>query len=118
MLKITYIESTPSLITGGIWSSVLPKHIFKDIPVEEHDASDAVRKNPIGFGPFKIESIVPGESVVYVKNEDYWRGEPKLDKVILKVINPSVVIQSLEKGEVDYSIDFPTDQFQMLILPT
>lgn len=116
-LEITYIEATPSLITGGIWTSVLPKHIFKDIPILEQPESDAVRVNPVGFGPFKVDSIVPGESVVYVKNEDYWRGEPKLDKVILKVVNPTVVTQALEKGEVDAVSDFPTDQFPDVDIP-
>jgi peptide/nickel transport system substrate-binding protein len=74
-------------------------------------SSDAVRKNPIGFGPFKVESIVPGESVVYSKNEDYWRGEPKLDEVVLKVINPNVVVQALETGEVDTVDSFPVNQY-------
>ena len=37
---------------------------------------------------------------MYTKNEDYWRGAPKLDKVTLKVINPNVVVQALEKGKL------------------
>lgn len=110
-LKITYIEATPSLITGGIWTYPLAKHIFGDMPVKDISSSPEVRENPIGFGPFKVESIVPGESVTYTKNEDYWRGAPKLDKVTLKVINPNVVVQSLKKGEVDTVDKFPVDQF-------
>ncbi|MDR1862908.1 MAG: ABC transporter substrate-binding protein [Treponema sp.] len=39
-------------------------------------------KNPIGTGPFKIESYTPQQSLVLVKNPGYWRGDiPKLDKV-------------------------------------
>lgn len=110
-LRITYIEATPSLVTGGIWAYPMAKHIFKDIPVAEMSASAAVRQNPIGFGPYKVESIVPGESVVYVKNPDYWRGEPKLDKVVLRVINPSNVVQEIRTGGVDVVGSFPVDQF-------
>lgn len=110
-LKISYIEATPSLITGGIWTYPLAKHIFGDMPVKDISSSPEVRENPIGFGPFKVESIVPGESVTFTKNEDYWRGAPKLDKVTLKVINPNVVVQSLKKGEVDTVSSFPVDQF-------
>jgi len=110
-LEITYIESTPSLLSGGIWTYALPKHIFGDIPVEDMEASDAVRKNPIGFGPYKVDTIVPGESVTYTKNEDYWRGEPALDKVTLKVISSSTVAQALATGEVDLINDFPADQY-------
>jgi peptide/nickel transport system substrate-binding protein len=39
-------------------------------------------KNPIGIGPFKIESYAPQQSLVLVKNPGYWRADlPKLDKV-------------------------------------
>lgn len=110
-LKITYIESNPSLVTGGIWNYPLAKHIFADIPVAEMAASPQVRSNPIGFGPFKVESIVPGESVVFVRNDDYWRGKPGLDKVILKVINPANVVQELKSGGVDLVDSFPISQF-------
>ncbi|WP_062109338.1 oligopeptide ABC transporter substrate-binding protein [Bacillus niameyensis] len=110
-LKITYKESTPSLITGGIWTYPLAKHIFKDIPVKDMSSSPEVREHPIGFGPFIVESIVPGESVTLKKNENYWRGEPKLDKVTVKVVNPNVVVQALKKGEVDTVSEFPVDQF-------
>lgn len=110
-LKITYKESQPSLLTGGVWSYAMPKHIFKDIPVAEMQESDAVRKNPIGMGPFKVKSITPGESVVYEKFADYWRGEPNLDEVVLKVVSPSTVVQALQTGEVDMVDSFPVDQF-------
>ncbi|GIO26759.1 oligopeptide ABC transporter substrate-binding protein [Ornithinibacillus bavariensis] len=110
-LKVTYKQSNPSLLTGGIWPYAMPKHIFKDIPVAKMAESDAVRKNPIGMGPYKVESIVAGESVVYSKNADYWRGEPALDKVVLKVVNPKTVVQELETGGVDMINAFPGDQF-------
>ncbi|MFD1036983.1 oligopeptide ABC transporter substrate-binding protein [Virgibacillus byunsanensis] len=110
-LKITYLQSTPSLVTGGIWSYPLAKHIFGDIPVADMSSSPEVRENPIGFGPFKVESIVPGESVTMSKNEDYWRGEPNLDEVIVKVVDPTVVVNELETGGVDTVSSFPVDQY-------
>ncbi|WP_010097686.1 oligopeptide ABC transporter substrate-binding protein [Ornithinibacillus scapharcae] len=110
-LKITYKRSNPSLLTGGIWPYAMPKHIFEDIPIAEMAESDAVRKNPIGMGPYKVDSIVPGESVVYKKFEDYWRGEPALDEVVLKVVSPQTVVQELETGGVDMVNAFPADQF-------
>ncbi|ANU13758.1 oligopeptide ABC transporter, periplasmic oligopeptide-binding protein OppA [Planococcus halocryophilus Or1] len=110
-LKITYIESTPSLLTGSIWSYPLAKHIFGDMAVADISSSPEVRENPIGFGPFKVDSIVPGESVTLTKNEDYWRGEPNLDGVTIKVISSSTVVQELETGGVDLISEFPVDQF-------
>ncbi|ANU22698.1 oligopeptide ABC transporter substrate-binding protein [Planococcus donghaensis] len=110
-LKITYIESTPSLLTGSVWSYPLAKHIFGDMAVADISSSPEVRENPIGFGPFKVESIVPGESVTLTKNEDYWRGAPNLDGVTIKVISSSTVVQELETGGVDLISEFPVDQF-------
>lgn len=110
-LKITYKEANPSLVTGGIWIYPLAKHIFGNMPIADIQSSPEVRQKPIGFGPFKVESIVPGESVVFVRNDDYWRGKPALDKVILKVVNPSNVVQELRTGGVDLVNSFPIDQF-------
>ncbi|GIO26754.1 oligopeptide ABC transporter substrate-binding protein [Ornithinibacillus bavariensis] len=110
-LQITFQEGGPSLITGGIWPYALPKHIFGDMDIAKMAESDVVRKNPIGIGPYKVESIVPGESVTLVKNENYWRGEPALEKVTVKVVSPSTVVQELKTGGVDMVDSFPTDQF-------
>lgn len=110
-LQITYKQSTPSLLTGSVWIYPLAKHIFGGMDVAKISSSPEVRQKPIGFGAFKVESIVPGESVVFVKNEDYWRGAPKLDKVILKVINPTTIVQELKSGGVDLVDSFPIDQF-------
>src|SRR5690625_3914951 len=111
VLEITYKESHPSLLTGGIWPYALAKHIFGDMEVADIGSSPELRETPIGIGPFKVDSIVPGESVVYSKNEDYWRGEPNLDKVTLKVVNPDVVAQAMESGEIDLVDNFPADQY-------
>ena len=110
-LKITYHEFTPSLLSSGIWAYPLAKHIFEEIPIEDMASSDAVRQEPIGYGPYIVDSIVPGESVTYVKNEDYWRGEPQLDGLTVQVINPNVVVQALQTGQVDVVSSFPAEQY-------
>ena len=81
-------------------------------------ASDPVRKNPVGYGPFKIKSMVPGEAVEFVANEDYFRGAPKLDGVHLKVVNPDLVKESLKTGEIDMIEDFPTSQYDVKTNPS
>lgn len=110
-IKFTYHQFTPSLLSSGVWAYPLAKHIFEEIDIADMASSDAVRRNPIGYGPYKVDSIVPGESVTMVKNEDYWRGEPQLDAVTVQVINPNVVVQSLETGRVDVVSSFPADQY-------
>lgn len=97
-IEITFLEADPFV---DIWRSPVPKHIFGDMTLDEMAAAPEVRERPIGYGPFKVERIVPGESVVLTKNEDYWRGEPNLDQVTLKVIDPSNVVQEVKTGGVD-----------------
>lgn len=108
-LTITWKHANPSVLTG-IWAYPLPKHYLKDVPIKDLAKSDKIRKNPIGFGPFKVKKIVPGESVEFVRNDDYWAGKPNLKGVILKVVSPQVVLQALKKGEIDIA-GFPTDQY-------
>lgn len=110
-LEMEFTEATPSLLTGGIWTYPLAYHIFKDIPVADMSSSPEVRQHPIGFGPFMVDTIVPGESVTYKANENYWRGAPTLEGVTLRVISPATVIQELRTGGVDIVSSFPIDQF-------
>src|SRR5699024_527350 len=70
-VTIQYKETGVQMLQagGGIWSGVMPKHQLQDIPVGELESSKEIRENPIGFGPFAVKNIVPGESVEYVANE-------------------------------------------------
>ncbi|NHN32189.1 oligopeptide ABC transporter substrate-binding protein [Paenibacillus sp. S3N08] len=108
-LTIAWNHANPSLLTG-IWASPFPKHYLKDIAINQLAQSDKIRKSPIGFGPFKLNKIVSGESVEFVRNEEYWAGKPSLKGVIVKVVSPQVVLQSLKKGDIDLA-EFPTDQY-------
>ncbi|WP_110929199.1 oligopeptide ABC transporter substrate-binding protein [Bacillus massiliglaciei] len=99
-ISITFKEANPSVLTG-LWTNPLHKEYLKDVAIKDLESSDKIRKNPIGFGPFKVKKIVQGESVEFEANEDYWRGRPKLDGVTLKVVNPATVVKSLENGDVD-----------------
>ncbi|MDP4162402.1 MAG: oligopeptide ABC transporter substrate-binding protein [Bacillota bacterium] len=108
-LSITFTQANPSLLTG-LWAYAMPKHYLGNIPIKDLAKNDKIHKTPIGFGAFKIKKIVPGESVEFVRNDDYYHGKPKLQSIVLKVVNPKVILQSLKKGDVDIAT-FPTDQY-------
>ena len=67
-------------------------------------------QNPVGSGPFKLESWLPGEAVTLVRNEDYaWgpavlenQGAPYLDKLVFKIV-PDAAMQAtaFQSGEAD-----------------
>jgi peptide/nickel transport system substrate-binding protein len=109
-LSITFTKSNPSLLTG-LWPYAMPKHYLGDVAIKDLAKSDKIHKTPIGFGPFKIKKMVPGESMEFERNDDYYKGKPVLGSLILKVVNPKVILQSLKKGEVDIA-QFPTDQYK------
>jgi peptide/nickel transport system substrate-binding protein len=60
-------------------------------------------KNPIGTGPFKIRGYTPQQSLVLVKNPDYWqRGLPHLDKITYVFVgDSSALLLGLQSGNLD-----------------
>lgn len=80
--------------------SILPSSLYKDA------TSAQVSANPIGTGPYKYVSSVNGESVTFVRNDQYW-GEPaKIKNMVWKTIteNANRTIE-LETGGASFSYD-------------
>ncbi|MFD2130355.1 oligopeptide ABC transporter substrate-binding protein [Pseudogracilibacillus auburnensis] len=93
----------------NLWSGAMPKKELEDIPVGEMDAAPEIRETPVGLGPFKIKEIQAGEYVSMERFDDYWKGTPKLDEILLKVIDPSLTLGALQNGEVDFMEIRPDD---------
>ena len=113
-LEISFNKLSPAIFSGGdgIWTSAEPSHVLKDIPVAELLESDAVRKNIVTLGAFKFDKIVPGESVQFVKNENYWKGAPKLDSVLVKTVPSTSISVALQTGEYHMTANtFSTDKY-------
>jgi peptide/nickel transport system substrate-binding protein len=76
--------------------------------LEAVKAGTADAKMAIGTGPFKVQSMAPGDKMNVVRNEDYWatsdNGDqlPYLDEIEFRVIpDPLVRESALESGDVD-----------------
>lgn len=112
-ITIQYLEVHPGMLQsgGGIWSGAMPKHQLESIPVAELESSDEIRKTPLGFGPFAVSNIVPGESVEFVPNEHYYKGAPVLDKIVVEVTPPESIVAALENGQYDIALSMPTDEY-------
>lgn len=101
---IHFKEMKPGMLQSGngyFLESASPYHQLKNIPFDKLQSSDAVRKNPIFFGPYKISKIVRGQSVTWVPNKYYWRGTPKLDKITISVVNPNSASQAIKSHKFD-----------------
>ena len=113
-VKLHFEKMLPSmqLAGGAIPAYTMPKHIFKDIPVKEWEKSEYVRGNKVvGLGPFTIESVVAGESVTLKANEYFYKGRPKLDKVVMQVVAPNAIVSEMKAGNYDIAT-MPSAQYE------
>ncbi len=81
--------------------SIIAKHIWEDVPVEDVEQSTELLQNPVGTGPFKLTEYVPDQYTALEKNPDYFEGNPKIDKIIIQVVNPDTAQAQLLNNELD-----------------
>ncbi|MBG9791595.1 ABC transporter substrate-binding protein [Paenibacillus dendritiformis] len=70
---------------------------------------------PLGNGPYKLEKFVAGQEVTFVANENYFKGAPKIPKLIYKFTTEETNAQLLQAGETDMDfISANLDNFELL----
>ncbi|HEY7628773.1 MAG TPA: ABC transporter substrate-binding protein, partial [Ilumatobacteraceae bacterium] len=76
------------------------------------DADATKATQPIGSGPFIVQSYAPRDALVVTKNPDYWQKDadgvqlPYLDKITFKVIEDSTTAEgALQSGDIDVFAD-------------
>jgi peptide/nickel transport system substrate-binding protein len=84
-------------LQGGV--SILPAHLLSQYPDLNHVAWN---NKPVGSGPFKFVEWVHGDHIALEANPLYWRGPPKLTKIIFKIVpDTNTIITELQTHEVD-----------------
>ncbi|MBY3101266.1 polyamine ABC transporter substrate-binding protein [Rhizobium laguerreae] len=97
-VRITLSKHVPSLL--GLLSNYSGGFIISKKAFEER--GDEFKRRPVGFGPFQVESISPGQSVTLTANGDYFRGKPKLSKITYRFLNNNSARDlAFESGEID-----------------
>ncbi|RMC24525.1 MULTISPECIES: oligopeptide ABC transporter substrate-binding protein [unclassified Lactobacillus] len=99
-----YTELKPGMYNSGngyIWECAAPYHYLKDIPFSKLESSDKIRKNPMFFGPYQVQKVIRGQSVTWVPNKYYWRGKPKLDKIVAQVVSTNSTSQAIKSHKFD-----------------
>ncbi len=85
--------------TGGAEPALMPKHILGKLPNINNAAYNSL---PVGIGPFKYVAWNRGSDVELEANPFYWRGLPKLKRVVFKIIpDRNTVFTQLTTGELD-----------------
>ncbi len=85
--------------TGGSNPCVIPKHLLARYSNINNVPYNSL---PVGIGPFKFERWDRAQDVVMVANPLYWRGAPKLQKVIYQIIpDRNTVLAQLQAKTLD-----------------
>ena len=80
------------------------------------DQLDTLASTPIGTGPFKFKSWLPGDRVEIVKNPDYYvAGVPRLDGVLFRIMPESAAeVAALQTGAIDLVWSVPLEAIKDL----
>lgn len=85
---------------------ILPGHLLEG---QDMQTSDFFR-NPVGTGPYRIENWEEGQSITLVKNEEYFKGAAKIDRIIFKIVTDDNARNlQMEAGELDLALLTPRD---------
>lgn len=98
-IKFTFSQVYANLITDSDIIPI-PKHIYEKIG-EEFGKSKI-----IGNGPYRVKEWVPGTGLVLTANDDYYRGRPPLDEIIVRYYNNvDTMITDFEQGNLDFVLN-------------
>ncbi|MCL2372156.1 MAG: ABC transporter substrate-binding protein [Defluviitaleaceae bacterium] len=97
-LTYHFVDFNPSLLHFGFWATPYPRHIFEGVPIHLHSTHYHTRVRPIGWGPFIVNSVAPGESMHLVRNENFWAERPFLDEVTVQIVPTAMVATLMEEG--------------------
>ncbi len=99
-LKKKYSGYLPSFFaSAGANPCIIPKHILGNLP---NINTAPYNSKPVGIGPFRYTAWVRGDHINLEANPYYWRGQPKIKKVVYRIIpDRNTLLTQLQTGELD-----------------
>jgi len=94
---ITYKK--PSMYALDYWSVYWPKHLLENLDPKEFWKWEFWTQ-PVGNGPYRYVRHIPKTMIELEANQNYYRGKPKIQKVILK-FGGGTPMTELLSGNVD-----------------
>lgn len=98
---------------------VLSKQFYTRHPFDPTGGNEAMAV-PVGSGPYLVSEVLPGKSITYKKNPDYWaknlpvrRGMFNFETITVKYYkDPVVSIEAFKAGEFDFMMVNIAKQWQ------
>lgn len=78
---------------------IYPRHLLHDLPPEDIWSWDFWMQ-PVGTGPFRFVRRIPETLIEFEANPDYFRGEPRVKRLILKFVGEAKISELLS-GNAD-----------------
>lgn len=70
--------------------------------VDATQSEEQIKTAPVCTGPYKIANFQSEQSAELVKNENYWDGEPGLDRIeVTQIADSDARAMALQSGEID-----------------
>lgn len=91
--------------------SMIPQHVWADVPAEEMVKPVTWETGQIGTGPFQFDEYAPDQFLRLTRYDTAWRGAPLLDEVLFVHVGttPEAWGAALEAGDLDYTQIASTD---------
>ena len=97
-VRITLKSPVPSLL--GLVANYHGGNIVSKKAVQQ--MGDDFKLKAIGTGPFMVDEYKPKESITFVANKEYFRGAPKLDRIVYRFIQADAARDlAFQSGEID-----------------
>src|SRR4051794_23894168 len=92
---------------------ILPKHVWSKYDKDEIGKFNGVTS--VGSGPYTLDRVQKGQFWTLKANPSYWRGKPRVDRVVFrKFNNGDAMVSALRRGQVDAVEDVPSTAFLQL----
>ncbi|HEX3463774.1 MAG TPA: peptide ABC transporter substrate-binding protein [Candidatus Elarobacter sp.] len=91
---------------------IIPQHLLASYPNLNQVPFNS---QPIGTGPFKVASWVRGDHIELVANDDYFKGKPKLRRIVVREIpDENTSLNALRSHDVDWIFEASPQLYKQL----
>jgi len=98
-LKEPYAPFVARAFTSAELGCLLPKHV---VGPDTNINKAPYNALPVGIGPFRYTSFKRADRIEMEANPFYFRGMPKLRKIVYKIVNvDNTIFTELQTGEID-----------------
>ena len=98
-LKRLWAPIVETVFTDNIQGAIVPAHILRGVSDLNRAAFNSA---PVGSGPYRFVSWSHGSSMTFAANPTYFRGAPKIPRIVWHFIpDENVLATNVRTGEVD-----------------